>query len=156
MIVTWQNQQNECAPSENSDQPGQPGHPPRLIWVFAGHTVTLLVVSCCSSYDDGTVVDDKENNHSNNNADDDDKDDGVGGGNDVDDDKEMRTDSLTVWLKRSSSLHLHGILIYPMYYVDTGIYDDGDNVVDNDIILMIHVLLESWQVCCQYLGHCWV
>ena len=30
--TTWQNQQNECAPSEDSDQPG---HPPRLIRVFA-------------------------------------------------------------------------------------------------------------------------
>ena len=30
--ATWQNQQNECAPSEDSDQPG---HPPRLIRVFA-------------------------------------------------------------------------------------------------------------------------
>ena len=30
--VTWQNQQNECAPSEDSDQPG---HPPSLIRVFA-------------------------------------------------------------------------------------------------------------------------
>ena len=29
--ATWQNQQNECAPSENSDQPG---HPPSLIRVF--------------------------------------------------------------------------------------------------------------------------
>ena len=30
--VTWQNQQNECAPSKDSDQPG---HPPSLIRVFA-------------------------------------------------------------------------------------------------------------------------
>ena len=30
--VTWQNQQSECAPSEDSDQPG---HPPSLIRVFA-------------------------------------------------------------------------------------------------------------------------
>ena len=30
--TTWQNQQNECAPSEDSDQPG---HLPRLIRVFA-------------------------------------------------------------------------------------------------------------------------
>ena len=30
--ATWQNQQNECAPSEDSDQPG---HPPSLISVFA-------------------------------------------------------------------------------------------------------------------------
>ena len=31
--ATWQNQQNGCAPSEDSDQPG---HPPSLIRVFAG------------------------------------------------------------------------------------------------------------------------
>ena len=31
--MTWQNQQSECAPSEDSDQPG---HPPSLIRVFAG------------------------------------------------------------------------------------------------------------------------
>ena len=30
--ATWQNQQNECAPSKDSDQPG---HPPSLISVFA-------------------------------------------------------------------------------------------------------------------------
>ena len=30
--TAWQNQQNECAPSEDSDQPG---HPPSLIRVFA-------------------------------------------------------------------------------------------------------------------------
>ena len=30
--ATWQNQQNECAPSEDS---GQPGHSPSLIRVFA-------------------------------------------------------------------------------------------------------------------------
>ena len=30
--ATWQNQQNECAPSEDSDQPGRP---PSLISVFA-------------------------------------------------------------------------------------------------------------------------
>ena len=30
--VTWQNQQSDCAPSEESDQPG---HPPSLIRVFA-------------------------------------------------------------------------------------------------------------------------
>ena len=63
--ATWQNQQGECAPNEDSDQPG---HPPslirvfavrmkkawvlsytdlivRLIWVFAGRTLTLLVLS---------------------------------------------------------------------------------------------------------------
>ena len=30
--ATWENQQNDCAPSEDSDQPG---HPPSLIRVFA-------------------------------------------------------------------------------------------------------------------------
>ena len=30
--ASWQNQQNDCAPSEDSDQSG---HPPSLIWVFA-------------------------------------------------------------------------------------------------------------------------
>ena len=33
--------------SENSDQTGRM---PRLIWVFAGRTVTLLVLSCCGSF----------------------------------------------------------------------------------------------------------
>ena len=77
--TTWQNQQNECAPSEDSDQPGHPpslirffscaqwvaknprflladsedsdqaGRMPRLIWVFAGRTGTLLVLSCRGS-----------------------------------------------------------------------------------------------------------
>ena len=32
LTATWQNQQNKCAPSEHSDQPG---HPPSLIRVFA-------------------------------------------------------------------------------------------------------------------------
>ena len=52
--ASWQNQQNECAPSEDSDQPGhlgcsatlwvhskdsdQTGCMPKLIWVFAGPT----------------------------------------------------------------------------------------------------------------------
>ena len=73
---TWQNQQNECAPSVDSDQPGHPpslirvfacaqwvpkdpsflladsedcdqtGRMPRLIRVFAGRTPMLLVLSC--------------------------------------------------------------------------------------------------------------
>ena len=34
--TTWQNQQNECASSEDSDKPG---HLPRLIRVFAVHSV---------------------------------------------------------------------------------------------------------------------
>ena len=75
--TTWQNQQNEWAPSEDSDQPGHPpslirvfivrrkkalathsahsedsdqtGRMPRLIWVFAGRTAILLVLSCRGS-----------------------------------------------------------------------------------------------------------
>ena len=79
MSPSWQNQHNECVPSEDSDQPGirpvwsesslsawrklgslathlahsddsdQTGRMPRLIWVFAGRTLTLLVLSCCGS-----------------------------------------------------------------------------------------------------------
>ena len=45
-VRDWQNQQSDCAPSEDSDQPG---HPPSLIRVFAGCTVTLLVLSCRGS-----------------------------------------------------------------------------------------------------------
>ena len=78
--ASWQNQQSECAPSEDSDQPGHPpslirvfairmkkpcalSYPlsasedsdqtrrmPRLIWVFAGRTLILLVLSCRGSY----------------------------------------------------------------------------------------------------------
>ena len=40
--TTWQNQQNECAPSEDSDQPG---HPPSLIRVFAFHIKNTWVLS---------------------------------------------------------------------------------------------------------------
>ena len=44
--ASWQNQQNECAPSEDSDQPG---HPPSLIRVFAVHSIGSLgpKVSSC-------------------------------------------------------------------------------------------------------------
>ena len=45
--ATWQNQQTDCAPSEDSDQPG---HLPRLIWVFARRTLTLLVLSWDGSF----------------------------------------------------------------------------------------------------------
>ena len=78
--TTWQNQQNECAPSDDWNQPGhlpnlirvfavrmkklgslathrahsedtvQTGWMPRLIWVFAGRTIILLVLSCRSSF----------------------------------------------------------------------------------------------------------
>ena len=44
--ASWQNQQNECAHSKDSDQTGRM---PRLIWVFAGRITTLLVLSCRGS-----------------------------------------------------------------------------------------------------------
>ena len=40
--ATWQNQQNECAPSEDPDQPG---HPPSLIRVFAVRMKKAWVLS---------------------------------------------------------------------------------------------------------------
>ena len=40
--VSWQNQQNDCAPSEDSDQPG---HPPSLIRVFAVRMKKAWVLS---------------------------------------------------------------------------------------------------------------
>ena len=40
--ATWQNQQSDCAPSEDSDQPG---HPPSLISVFAVRMKEALVLS---------------------------------------------------------------------------------------------------------------
>ena len=78
--TTWQNQQNNCAqqrlrsawasaqsdqrlhcPHErklgssathwaHSEDADQTGRMPRLIWVFAGRTVIMLVLSCCGSY----------------------------------------------------------------------------------------------------------
>ena len=78
--ASWQNQQSDCAPSEDSDQPGHPpslirafvvrlkkpwalashwahsedsdqtGRMPRLIWVTAGRTATLLILSRGGSY----------------------------------------------------------------------------------------------------------
>ena len=79
--ASWQSQQKACASSEDSDQPGHPpsesslsawrelrslatysahikdsdqtGRMPRLIWVFAGRTVVLLVLSWggpCGTY----------------------------------------------------------------------------------------------------------
>ena len=40
--ATWQNQQSDCVPSEDSDQPG---YPPSLIRVFAVHVKKAWVVS---------------------------------------------------------------------------------------------------------------
>ena len=78
--ATWQNQQNECAPSKtqislgihpvwsesllsawrklgslvthwvHSKDSDQTGQMPRLIWIFAGHTLILLVLSCHGSF----------------------------------------------------------------------------------------------------------
>ena len=42
--ASWQNQQNDCASSQDSDQPGHP-QMPRLIWVLAECTVILSVLS---------------------------------------------------------------------------------------------------------------
>ena len=44
--TTWQKQQSQCAPSKESIQTGHP----KLIWVFAGRTLILLVLSCCGSF----------------------------------------------------------------------------------------------------------
>ena len=84
--ATWQNQQNGCAPSEDSDQPGHPPslirvfapcmkkalvlsyklsaqrrlwsdwHPPSLIRVFAGRTLILLVLSCRGSFNSSKLT----------------------------------------------------------------------------------------------------
>ena len=40
--ASWQNQQNDCAPSEDSDQPG---HPPSLTRVFSVHRKKAWVLS---------------------------------------------------------------------------------------------------------------
>ena len=78
--TTWQNQQNERAPNKDTDQPGHPpslirvfavrmkkplvlSYPlsaqqrlwsdwvdARLIWVFAGRTLTWMVLSCRGSF----------------------------------------------------------------------------------------------------------
>ena len=47
--TSWQNQQIECAPSEDSDQPG---HPPSRIRVFTVHTMGSLgpKVSSCRQW----------------------------------------------------------------------------------------------------------
>ena len=42
-----------CTHSEDSDQTGRM---PRLIWVFAGRTLILLVLSCRGSFDSAPVV----------------------------------------------------------------------------------------------------
>ena len=71
-VTTWQNQLNEYEPSEsvwsesllsawrnlgslathwdNSEDSDQTGRMPKLIWVFAERTVTLLVLSCRASF----------------------------------------------------------------------------------------------------------
>ena len=73
--ASWPNQQNDLAPSKDSDQPGHSpslikvfavrmkkawvlSYPlmrmPRLIWVFAGRTVILLVLSARIAYSHAT------------------------------------------------------------------------------------------------------
>ena len=43
--ASWQNQQNDCAPSEDSDQPG---HPPSLMRVFAVRSIGSKGPKCSS------------------------------------------------------------------------------------------------------------
>ena len=51
--ATKQNQQNECAPSEDSDQPG---HPPSLIRIFPQDQDSLLVKRRNDSHSPGPVI----------------------------------------------------------------------------------------------------
>ena len=44
--TTWQNQQNGCVPSEDTDQPG---HPPSLVRVFTVHMKEASILSYPSS-----------------------------------------------------------------------------------------------------------
>ena len=50
--TTWQNQQNECTPSEDSDQPG---HPPSLIRVFAVRMKKAWVLRLWSDWSESSL-----------------------------------------------------------------------------------------------------
>ena len=50
--MTWQNQQNDCAPSEDSDQPG---HSPSLIRVFAVRMKKAWVLSGCLGWSESSL-----------------------------------------------------------------------------------------------------
>ena len=59
--ASLQNQQNDCALSEDSDQPGHPpSRMPRLIGVFAGRTATLLVLPWGGSNGGWSLQDEEE------------------------------------------------------------------------------------------------
>ena len=47
-LSAWRNLGSLATHWAHSEDSDQTGRMPRLIWVFAGHTVILLVLSCCS------------------------------------------------------------------------------------------------------------
>ena len=49
-LSAWRNHGSLATHWVHSEDSDQTGRMPRLIWVFAGHTVTLLVLSCRVSY----------------------------------------------------------------------------------------------------------
>ena len=54
-LSAWRNLGPLATHWAHSKDADQTGRMPRLIWVFAGRTVILLVLSCCGSYDDFSV-----------------------------------------------------------------------------------------------------
>ena len=46
LLSAWRKLGSLATHSAHSEDSDQPGHPPRLIWVFAECTLTLLVLSC--------------------------------------------------------------------------------------------------------------
>ena len=49
-LSAWRKLGSLATHSAHSEDSDQTGWMPRLIWVFAGCTVTLFVLSCCGSY----------------------------------------------------------------------------------------------------------
>ena len=50
LLFSWRNLRSLATHWVHSKDSDQNGRMPRLIWVFAGRTVTLLVLSCCGSF----------------------------------------------------------------------------------------------------------
>ena len=48
-LSAWRKLESSAIHWAHSEDSDQTGWMPRLIWVFAGHTLILLVLSCCSS-----------------------------------------------------------------------------------------------------------
>ena len=48
-LSAWRNLGSLATHWVHSEDSDQTGRRPRLIWLFAGHTLVLLVLSCCSS-----------------------------------------------------------------------------------------------------------